>query len=262
MVMLVADLVERDAVERGAHVVERVDRDPGAPDLAEAARVVGVEAELGGEVEGHAQARGAVLDQVAVALVRLLRARVARVLAHRPQLLAVHLAMHAAGEGELGGVAEPLVEVVGDVVRRVDRLDLDPAVREAPRVVRADDRRDGEIVGFLEVLVVDGHGPQITRPARWRGSPRRLPARSVSCRAVIRTTLQPCADQRVDPVRRSPSNERRIEWKAQLSISTTRSLLAPDEVDFVALDALVHLRLRGGRLGGSGRARDAPPRSG
>ena len=170
-----ADLVERDAVERGPHVVERVDRDPGAPDLAEAARVVGVEAELGGEVEGHAQAGAAVLDQVAVALVRLLRARVARVLAHRPQLLAVHLAMHAAGEGELGGVAEPLVDVVGDVVRRVDRLDLDPAVREAPRVVRADDRRDGEIVGFLEVLVVDGHGPQITRPARWRASPRSPP---------------------------------------------------------------------------------------
>ena len=54
IVIEVRDLVERDAVERGPHVVERVDRDAGAADLAEAARVVGVEAELGRQVEGHA----------------------------------------------------------------------------------------------------------------------------------------------------------------------------------------------------------------
>ena len=60
--------------------------------------------------------------------------------------------MHAAGEGVLRGIPEPLTEVVGDVLLRVDRLDLDPTVREAPRVVRADDRRDGEIVGFLRSL--------------------------------------------------------------------------------------------------------------
>ena len=51
------DLVERDAVEGGAHVVDRVDRDAGAADLAEAAWVVGVEAELGRQVERHREAR-------------------------------------------------------------------------------------------------------------------------------------------------------------------------------------------------------------
>ena len=34
------DLAERDAVEQKAHVLERVDRDPGAADLAERVRVV------------------------------------------------------------------------------------------------------------------------------------------------------------------------------------------------------------------------------
>ena len=63
------DLVERDLVERGAHVVDRVDRHAGAPHLAQAAGVVGVEPELGGQVEGHAQPGRAVLEQVAVALV-------------------------------------------------------------------------------------------------------------------------------------------------------------------------------------------------
>src|SRR3712207_8690509 len=43
------DPVERDAVEGRAHVVDRVDRDAGAADLAEAAGVVGVQAELRGE---------------------------------------------------------------------------------------------------------------------------------------------------------------------------------------------------------------------
>ena len=68
------DLVERDPVERRAHVVDRVDRDAGAADLAEAARVVGVQAELGRQVERHRQPGRAVLEQVAVALVGLLGA--------------------------------------------------------------------------------------------------------------------------------------------------------------------------------------------
>jgi hypothetical protein len=84
---------------------------PVRPDLAEAARVVGVQAELRGQVEGHRQARRAVLEQVLVALVGLLRRRVAGVLAHRPQLLAVHLAVDPARERELAGLAE--VEVRG-----------------------------------------------------------------------------------------------------------------------------------------------------
>ena len=105
------DLAERDAVERGPHVVDRVDRDAGAADLAQAARVVGVEAELGRQVERHAEAGAAVVEQVAVARVGLLGGRVAGVLADRPRPLAVHLGVDAAGEGELARLPE--VEVGG-----------------------------------------------------------------------------------------------------------------------------------------------------
>ena len=45
------DLVQRDPAERGAHVVERVDGHAGAADLAEAARVIGVEPELRGQAK-------------------------------------------------------------------------------------------------------------------------------------------------------------------------------------------------------------------
>ena len=137
------DLVERDLVERRAHVVDRVDRDARASHLAEAERVVRVAPELRGQVERHRQPGGAVLEQVAIADVRLLRRRVARVLAHGPPARAVHLRVDAARERVLARLAEALLEVeVGDVRLVVDRLDLDPGVGEAARVVRAHVGRD------------------------------------------------------------------------------------------------------------------------
>jgi hypothetical protein len=63
----------------------------------------------------------------------------------------------AARERELARLAE--VELLGEVVLRVERLDLDPRVGEAARVVLADDRGDGEVRG---VLVLDGHVPEVT----------------------------------------------------------------------------------------------------
>ena len=51
------DLAERDPVEQQLHVGERVDRDAGAPHLALGARVVGVEAELGRQVERDREPR-------------------------------------------------------------------------------------------------------------------------------------------------------------------------------------------------------------
>ena len=45
------DLVERDAVEHPPHVLDRVDGDAGAADLAHAERIVRVATELGGQVE-------------------------------------------------------------------------------------------------------------------------------------------------------------------------------------------------------------------
>ena len=140
------DLVERDAVEHPPHVVDRVDRHAGAAHLAGAERVVGVAAELGGQVERHREAGRAVVDQVVEALVGLLGRRVARVLAHRPLAVAVHALVDPAREGVLARLAEPLLELGRQVLLGVERLDLDARVGEAARVVGADDRRDARFL--------------------------------------------------------------------------------------------------------------------
>src|SRR5829696_5592488 len=136
------DLVQRDALEHPAHVVDRVDGHAGAPDLAQAERVIGVAAELGRQVEGHREPGRSVLDQVAEALVGLLGRGVARVLAHRPLARAVHVRVDAPGEGELAGLSQPLLEAAADVLFGVQLFDLDAGVGELPGVVRPDDRGD------------------------------------------------------------------------------------------------------------------------
>jgi hypothetical protein len=68
-------------------------------------RIVGVAAELGRQVEGHREAGGPVLDQVAVALVGVLGGREAGVLAHRPEPVAVHPVVDAARERRLARLA-------------------------------------------------------------------------------------------------------------------------------------------------------------
>ena len=65
------DPLEGDAVEQGLHVLEAVDGDADPAHLAERLRVVGVVADLGGQVEGHGEPGGALLEEVAVASVRL-----------------------------------------------------------------------------------------------------------------------------------------------------------------------------------------------
>ena len=83
-------LAEVDAGEQRLHVVERVDGDALAADLAEGARVVGVVAHQGGHVKGGREAGLAVVEQVVEALVGLLARAEAGELAHRPQAPAVH----------------------------------------------------------------------------------------------------------------------------------------------------------------------------
>ncbi len=53
------DSVERDALEQPCHVLDRVDRDARLADLALGARMVGVEAHLGRQVEGDADSPSA-----------------------------------------------------------------------------------------------------------------------------------------------------------------------------------------------------------
>ena len=86
-------------VEQRLHVVERVDGDALAADLAERARVVGVVAHQRGHVEGGREAGLAVVEQVVEALVGLLAGAEAGELAHRPQPPAVHRGVDAARVG-------------------------------------------------------------------------------------------------------------------------------------------------------------------
>ncbi len=157
------DAVERDLLEADPHVLDRVDRHPGAADLAAAERVVGIAAELGRQVEGHREAGRAVLDQVAVALVGVLGRGEAGVLAHRPEPVAVHPLVDAAREGRRARLSEALLEPWGDVVLVIETLDLDAGIGEDALVVGADEGRDRAVGLFC------GHIDRICGyPARLR----------------------------------------------------------------------------------------------
>ena len=146
------------------HVLDRIDGDPHAADLSASARVVRVAAHLRREVEGDAEARLPLRQQVGVALVRLLRRAEAGVLAHRPEAPAVHVRLDAAREGRPTGYAEIAdgVEVAGvEVVRAVKRGRVlvpgevgDPLARRLLGFVR----RVGRLRPLLPKLGILGHG--------------------------------------------------------------------------------------------------------
>ena len=117
-----ADVAEVDALEQRLHVVERVDGDALAPDLAERARVVGVVAHQRRHVERRREPGLAVVEQVAEALVGLLGGAEARELAHRPQPPAVHRRVDAARERR-DSPGTPICSRVGQVLLGVERLD-------------------------------------------------------------------------------------------------------------------------------------------
>ena len=75
--------VQRDPREQLAHILQRVNGDALPAHLAEGARVIRVVAHQRRHVESDGEARLAVLEQVAEALVRLLRRAEPRELAHR-----------------------------------------------------------------------------------------------------------------------------------------------------------------------------------
>jgi hypothetical protein len=122
-----ADLAQVDALEQALHVVEHVDRDALAPDLAERHRVVGVVPHERGHVERGRQARLAVLEQVVEALVGLLGRAEPGELPHRPEPAAVHRLVHAAGVGELARAPDLLGR--GEVLLRVEGLERDAGQR-------------------------------------------------------------------------------------------------------------------------------------
>ena len=114
-------------------VIEGVHGDAELSHIVFRQRHVGIEADLGRQIEGQAQARLTVLQQVLEALVGALRRRLAGVLAHRPHGAAVHRRIDAAGEGKFTGIVELLFVVeIRQIVRSVKHLDR-----------RAQNRRNG-----------------------------------------------------------------------------------------------------------------------
>ena len=98
---------------------------PTFPTSPIAEGMVGVQADLRGQVESNGQSGGAVGQQIFVALVGLLRVAHACVLAHGPEASAVHGRLHATSEGILAGVADLPIVVpgfkIGWGVQRTDR---------------------------------------------------------------------------------------------------------------------------------------------
>ena len=111
------DLVQRDVVEQGLHIFDRGDGHAHFANLAASDGIVGVVADLGGQVEGHREAGLALLEQEAVALVGFFGAGVAGVLAHGPEAAAVHAGLDAARVGVFAGEAQ-LLQVIGVGVSR------------------------------------------------------------------------------------------------------------------------------------------------
>ncbi len=97
------DLVHREVGHEQAHVGQRVDGHPDLPDLALGSGVVRVVTHLRRQVEGAGEAGLTGVEEELEALVRGLGRAEAGVLAHRPELRAVHLGVDATGVGERPG---------------------------------------------------------------------------------------------------------------------------------------------------------------
>ena len=127
-----AHLVERDAVEQLAGVVDGVDGHTGHADVAAHARVVGVVAAVGGEVEGDRQTLLAGGEVAAIERVGLLGGGEAGVLADRPRLRRVHRRVGPAQERREAGVGVERVHVI-EVSGGVERPHRD-ALGRVPRL--------------------------------------------------------------------------------------------------------------------------------
>ena len=138
-------LVERNAGEQRAHVVDRIDRHARHADVAGDARMVAVIAAVGGEIESDRQALLAAGEIAAVEGVGILGRREAGILPDGPRLGDVHGRVGAAQERRDAGIA---VEVgnTGEVGCRVTALDRNAFGRQPGRSRRgARGRRIGKI---------------------------------------------------------------------------------------------------------------------
>ena len=163
--------------EQRLHVVQRVDRDALAPDLAQRARMVGVVAHQRRHVERGAQPGLPVVEQVAEALVGLLRRPEPRELPHRPQPAPVHARVHAARERKLAREPDPLRRAAGPASVYSARIGSPESVVKRRRALR---RRGIALRPGLEILSLvrdrhrhDSNRSQVRSPPRAPTQPAR-----------------------------------------------------------------------------------------
>ena len=73
--------------------------------------MIGIIADLGGQIEGNAQSGLALLQKVTVATVRFLGGGESGILTHRPEPAAVHAGLNATPEGILARIPQRLFKV-------------------------------------------------------------------------------------------------------------------------------------------------------
>src|SRR5206468_761202 len=118
------DFFERDAGEERFHVFERIDGDTDFAEFAKSKRMVGIQADLRGEIEGDRKASLALAQEVAVTLVGFDGGAESGVLARGPEAAAVHGGVDTAGVGKFAGIAEGIFGVpAGKVFFGVETLD-------------------------------------------------------------------------------------------------------------------------------------------
>src|SRR6202044_2613134 len=117
------NIFQRDAVEQRLHVFQRINGHADFSDFAEGQSVVGVHADLGGEVEGDRESFHTLSQQIPVTLVRFRGAAEPGVLTGGPQAAAIHGGIYAAGKREFAGEAEIAFGVeTRQVLRGYDRV--------------------------------------------------------------------------------------------------------------------------------------------
>ena len=116
------------------HVLDGIDRDSDFADFACGERVVRVQADLRGKIEGYGQARSAVGQQVLVTFVGFFGVAHAGVLAHRPEASAIHGWLDTTGEGILARVSDIRFRIlIFEVSGRIKRMNRN--VRGSLRVL-------------------------------------------------------------------------------------------------------------------------------
>ena len=135
-------LIERNAVEQRAHVIDRVDRDARHADVAHHARMVGIIAAMGREIEGDGEALLSGGEVAPVEGVRVLGRGEARILADRPGLGDIHRRIGSAHVRRDAGIAVDEGEAL-DILGAIGVLHLDPFRRQPAAGLRLLLGRDG-----------------------------------------------------------------------------------------------------------------------